>query len=155
MTSRWRIRRSWLWPSLLSAVVAVLVAAGAAAAIETDSVTSYWRGLWWSISLITTVGFLGDPPKTPAGAALSVVLMVLGFLLLAMVSASLAAFFVSDEVKPRDAREQASDAAVLAMLGRLEQRLDALDEVLHSWALPSGVAGPESDISASQPGAGG
>jgi voltage-gated potassium channel len=135
--------------------VAVFVAAGAAAAIETDSVTSHWRGLWWSISLITTVGFLGDPPKMPAGAALSGVLRVLGFLLLAIVSASLAAFFVSDEEKPRDAREQASDAAVLAMLGRLEQRLDALDERLQSRALPSGVAGPDSDSSASQPGAGG
>ncbi len=144
MASRWRVRRSWLWPSLLSAVVVVLVAAGAAAAIETDSVTSYWRGLWWSISLITTVGFLGQPPKTPAGAALSVVLMILGFLLLAMVSASLAAFFVSDEEKPRDAREQATDAAVLAMLSRLEQRLDALDGRLDSGVLRAGAAHPDS-----------
>ncbi|MDA8435681.1 MAG: potassium channel family protein [Actinomycetales bacterium] len=145
MASRWRVRRSWLWPSLLAAVVVVLVAAGAAAAIETDSVTSYWRGLWWSISLITTVGFLGAPPRTAAGAALSVVLMVLGFLLLAMVSASLAAFFVSDEERPRDAREQASDEAIIAALSRLEQRLDALEERLGSGEPRDGRAPPDAD----------
>jgi len=102
--SRLRANRSLVWPALTGTLVIVVVAAGAAAAIETDTVSSYWRGLWWSISLITTVGFIGQPPRTDAGAALSVVLMVVGFLLLATVSASLAAFFVREEERPRDAR---------------------------------------------------
>jgi hypothetical protein len=92
---------------VLGTVVSIFVAAGAAAAIETDTVNSYARGLWWSISLITTTGFIGQPPRTEAGAGLSVILMVLGFVLLAMVSAALAALFVRDDEGPRGGREDA------------------------------------------------
>ena len=52
--------------------------------METDTVASFWQGPWWSLSLITTVGFLGQPPHSAGGAVLSVVLMVVGFLLLAL-----------------------------------------------------------------------
>ncbi len=120
---RLRLTPRWLWPALTSAVVVVIVAAGASAAIESHTVTSYWRGLWWSISLITTVGFVGEPPETGTGAVLSAVLMILGFLLLAMVSASLAALFVREEEQPRDIREAAADTAILAALAALELRL--------------------------------
>jgi len=128
--SRWRVRRSWLLPVLLATLLLVALTAGAAAAVETDTVRSYWRGVWWSISLITTVGFIDQPPRTEAGAVLSVVLMVGGFLLLAMVSASLAALFVRDEERPRDAREEAAEEAMLASLDRLERRLAAVEQRL-------------------------
>jgi len=129
-----RLRRAWVWPVLIATVVIVFVAAAAAAAIETDTVTSYWRGLWWSISLITTVGFIGEPPRTDAGAALSVVLMLVGFLLLAMVSASLAALFVREEERPRDTREAANETSILAVLERLESRLAVIEGQLESTA---------------------
>ena len=91
-----------MWPALTGTLVIVLVAAGAAAAIETDTVRSYLHGLWWSISLVTTTGFIGAPPRTDAGAALSVFfLMVVGYIMLALVSASFAAVFVRDEERPR------------------------------------------------------
>jgi len=125
--TRSRVKRTWLWPAVTGTLVIVVVAAGAAAAIETDTVTSYWRGLWWAISLVTTVGFVGAPPRTEAGAALSVLLMVVGFLLLAMVSASLAALFVSEEERPRDLREEAADDAILVALEQVQTRLAALE----------------------------
>lgn len=124
---RLHIRPTWVWPALLSAIVIVLVTAGASAAIETNTVRSYWRGLWWSISLITTVGFIGEPPETRTGAALSAVMMVFGFLLLAMVSASMAALFVREEEQPRELREDASDQAILAALDDLARRLNAIE----------------------------
>lgn len=127
---RLRIRPTWVWPALLSAIVIVLVTAGASAAIETNTVRSYWRGLWWSISLITTVGFIGEPPETRTGAALSAVMMVFGFLLLAMVSASMAALFVREEEQPRELREDASDQAILAALDDLAHRLNAIESRL-------------------------
>lgn len=124
---RLRITLTWALPAVLAAVVIVLVTAAASAAIETNTVRSYWRGLWWSVSLITTVGFVGEPPETVAGAVLSAVLMVLGFLLLAMVSASLAALFVREEEQPEDRRSEESDRAILAALGELERRLAAIE----------------------------
>lgn len=128
-----------LWPALLSAVVVVLAAAAGSAAVETRTVHSYWRGLWWSISLMTTVGFIGEPPETTAGRVLSAVLMVFGFLLLAMVSASLAALFVREEEQPREEREETTEAALLAALTDVQHRLAAIEQRLAAVAAdPSG-----------------
>jgi hypothetical protein len=124
------ITSAWLVPVLLAAVLVVVVAAAAAAAIESNTVTSFGDGLWWAISLITTVGFIGEPPETTAGAALSAFLMIAGFLLLAMVSASLAALFVREDERPRDELEQATAASILEGLERIEQRLTTLEHTL-------------------------
>jgi hypothetical protein len=107
-----------VWPALLTAAVLILTTAGASAAIETDTVASYWRGLWWSTSLITTFGFIGQPPGTVAGAVLSAFLLVFSFLLLAMVSAALAAIFVRDDEQPRDSREESAKPGDAARTGQ-------------------------------------
>lgn len=122
-----RIKRAWLLPMVTAALVVIVVAAGAAAAFETDTVPTFWNGLWWAVSLVTTVGFIGQPPRSGAGAALSAVLMVVGFLLLAMVSASLAALFVRDEERPVERREELNDERILAALVAIESRLAALE----------------------------
>ncbi len=124
---RFRLSRSLMWPALAGTAVLVVVAAGAVAAFETDTVTSFWRGLWWSISLVTTVGFIGPPPTTDAGAALSVVLMVIGFVLLATVSAALASLFVRDDERPREVREESIEHALLAALRSVELRLAVIE----------------------------
>ena len=92
--------------------------------------TTFWRGIWWSLSLITTVGFLGNPPTSGAGAVLSVALMLLGFLLLAMVSASLASVFVRDDEAPIEQRSDRTEHQILTVLARMEARLDSLEERL-------------------------
>jgi hypothetical protein len=124
------ITSAWLVPALLTGALAIVVSGAAAAAIETRTVGSFGTGLWWSISLVTTVGFIGEPPETTAGAVLSALLMVLGFLLLAMVSASLAALFVREEERPHDEREEDLAREVLAALRRVEDRLDVLERSL-------------------------
>jgi voltage-gated potassium channel Kch len=121
------VTSAWLVPVLLTSVLVVVVAGAAAAAIESRTVSSFGEGLWWSISLITTVGFIGEPPETTLGAVLSAVLMVLGFLLLAMVSASLAALFVREEERPHDDEGEAADTAILEALVRIERRLADLE----------------------------
>lgn len=110
-------------PSLAAAAALVLAVAGAAAAVETDTVTSYPRGLWWSLSLMTTVGFVGAPPSTTLGAILSVVLMVAGFFLLAMVSAALASLFVRDDERGFEDRETEATARLLEHVERLRSEL--------------------------------
>jgi hypothetical protein len=126
------ISSAWLVPVRLSVILLIVVSAAAAAAIETRTVDGFWRGLWWSTSLVTTVGFIGEPPETVAGALLSGLLMVLGFLTLAMISASLAALFVREEELPLLAEESSRDQQVLDALERLERRLDAIEARLNS-----------------------
>ena len=125
-----RIRRALVWPAVLGTAVVVVVSGGAVAAAETDTVESFWRGLWWSLSLVTTVGFLGSPPRSVAGAVLSVVLMILGFVLLAMVSAAFASLFVRQDEQPREDAEREVDRAVLEALASLESRLEAIERRL-------------------------
>lgn len=116
----------------------VVVAAGAAAAFETDTVSSYWRGLFWAISLITTVGFVGEPPRTDQGTILAVALMVVGFVLLSMVSAYLAAMFVREDEGPHEAAEESAEQAILATLLRLESRVASLERALSERATHPG-----------------
>lgn len=69
-----RIRRRWVLPGVLAALLVLVIGAGAGAAFEADTVSNYWQGLWWALSLMTTVGFINGPPRpalSPAPAPLS------------------------------------------------------------------------------------
>jgi voltage-gated potassium channel len=131
---RWRVSRGWVGPVLIGSLGIVVVAAGAAAAFETDTVPSYWRGLFWAISLVTTVGFVGEPPRTDQGTILAVSLMVVGFVLLSMVSAYLAALFVREDTGPHEAAEESTERAILTTLQRLESRVASLERSLSERA---------------------
>ena len=122
-----RIRRSWVVPGVLSSVVALIVAGGAAASLETGTVGSFPRGLWWALSLMTTVGFIGPAPHTTAGALVSVALMLLGFALLALVSAGLASLFVQDAAKAFEETERRIDVDLLDRLKDIQDRLTELE----------------------------
>ena len=114
-----RLRRSLVLPGVVIAFTALLVGAGAAAAFESDTVDSYWEGLWWALGLMTTVGFVeGSPPASLGGAITSAVLMLAGFLLLSLISAGLASIFVREDEEPAEAREEALDASGGGAAGR-------------------------------------
>ena len=108
------------------AAVAVLLGGGAFAALETDTVESYWEGAWWALSLMTTVGFVGDTPHTVAGRLASAVLMVFGFVLLAMTTAAIASLFVKEDEEPEEQRERTFEHEVLEELRELRAQLDQI-----------------------------
>ena len=133
-----RIQRGLLKPGAVIAGGAIVVGAGAGAAIETETVGSYGRGLWWAVSLMTTVGFVGPPPRTTAGAAVSVVLMVIGFLFLSLLSAALASLFVRDDVAPVEQRELAAEGEIAAQLDEIAERLARLEAGLTQLSVSDG-----------------
>jgi len=134
---RVQVRRSWLGPALIVGAVLLVLGAGGVASFETGTVSSFWQGLWWSVSLMATVGFIGGPPASVGAALLSVVLMLVGWFLLALVSASMASLFVKEDVEPFEARERRVDTEILAELRALTERMAALEGQLGSLA-PSG-----------------
>lgn len=79
---------------------------------------------------MTTVGFLGDPPRTVAGAALSVLLMLSGFFLLALVSAGLASLFVREDERAVEQVELQDADLLIAEVARLHARLDEIQALL-------------------------
>jgi voltage-gated potassium channel len=107
--------------------ILVLLAGGGFAALETATVESYWEGIWWALSLATTVGFANGTPETALGKALSGVVMVLGFVLLALTTAALASLFVTEEQGPEELRGHAFEEDVLAELRQLGARLDEIE----------------------------
>ena len=121
------LSRRLLLPGVVVAVVALLLGAGAAAAFEADTVGSYWGGLWWAISLMTTVGFVGRPPTGTAGQIVSTVLMIGGFLLLSLISAALASLFVREDERPAEQIERDLDTQILTTLTSILERLEALE----------------------------
>ncbi len=117
----------WVLPG---AGLLVLLAGGGFAALETDTVSTYWEGVWWALALMTTVGFIGGSPVTVLGQALASVLMVLGFLLLALTTAAVASLFVSKDEAPQEARDRAFETEALAELRALGERLERLERRL-------------------------
>jgi voltage-gated potassium channel len=121
------VRRSTL-PYLIPVIaVVVLLGGGGFAALETDTVESYWEGVWWALSLATTVGFASGTPQTVPGKILSGTIMVMGFVLLALTTAALASLFVRDEQEPEEIRERAFEEDALAELRRLNARLELIE----------------------------
>jgi hypothetical protein len=117
----------WVLPA---AALFVLLAGGGFAAVETDTVSTYWEGVWWALALMTTVGFVGGSPVTALGQALAALLMVLGFLLLAMTTAAVASLFVSKDEEPHEQRDRAFEGEALAELRSLNARLERLERRL-------------------------
>jgi voltage-gated potassium channel len=108
----------------------LLAGAGAGAALESRTVGTFGQGLLWAVALMTTAGYLHGPPETTGGLVLSVGLMLVGFLMLSLVSAALAAIFVRDDTETSDEREATRDEEILRRLDDLAARLDALERRL-------------------------
>jgi voltage-gated potassium channel len=107
-----------------------LVAGGAAAAVESDTIDGFWHGAWWALSLMMTVGFVESEPLTTAGRLISAVLMVTGFVLLATVTATIASIFVREEEQPEQLALQAVEDRVLVEVREVNERLKRLEDRL-------------------------
>jgi len=121
--SRRRLR--YLLPS---AAFAVTLGGGGFAALETNTVGSFGDGLWWALSLVTTVGFVGPTPVTTGGRLIAGALMLLGFALLSLTAAALASLFVRDDEIPAEQRDAAFESLALAELRALRARLDHIEQ---------------------------
>jgi len=121
-----RASRAWLRFLLPAAALAAVLGAGALAWAETEAVPTYWEGLWRSLALVTTVGFVGPVPTSATGKIVSSVLMILGFALMAMTTAAVASIFVREDEISEESRERQFEQAVLAELGELRREVKRL-----------------------------
>ena len=115
---------------LAIAAVVALLAGGGFAAFESRQVSNYWEGVWWALSLMSTVGFVGEAPESLVGRLLSSVLMVSGFALMALVTAAVASLFVREEQEPDEHAEELFEDQALRLLADLAQRLEAIEATI-------------------------
>lgn len=105
------------------AALIVALAGGGLAALEADTATSFGDGVWWALSLVTTVGFVGKTPVTIGGRVLAGALMVFGFGLLSLTAAALASLFVRTDEAASDQRDAAFESEVVRELRALREQL--------------------------------
>ena len=130
MNPRTRTLRHRLAALLSTAVALVLAAGGGFAALENNLVTSYWEGVWWALSLMTTVGFVGETPETTSGRLVSAVLMLAGFGLMTLTTAAIASTLVREEEEPDLLIEREFEGTTRRLLEQVVQRLDAIERGL-------------------------
>lgn len=111
---------------VIAAAVLVFISAVAVLDAERPAPNANIRGLddalWWAATTVTTVGYGDRYPVTGLGRLVAVALMLVGISLLGLVTASVAAWFVSLTTKADTDEEQ----AIEERLGRLEQQLAAI-----------------------------
>lgn len=115
---------------LIVAGFLVLLAGGGFAAFEARQVSSYGEGLWWALSLMSTIGFIGEAPESVMGRLVSSVLMISGFALMALVTAAVASLFVREEQEPDEEAEELFDAQALSLLADIARRLEAIEATM-------------------------
>jgi hypothetical protein len=115
---------------LAGGALVVLLAGAGFAALESRTVSTYWEGLWWALSLITTVGFIGETPESTGGRILSALLMISGFAMLTVTTAAIASLFVREKEEPAEELDRALESAMLEQLHDLARRLDRIERAV-------------------------
>jgi voltage-gated potassium channel Kch len=82
-----------------------------------------WRGMWWALQTVTTVGYGDVTPQHPAGRIVAAFVMLEGLAFLAILVAAIVSTFVSRTVREL---EQAEAAEELSEEERLNARFDDL-----------------------------
>jgi voltage-gated potassium channel len=88
------------------------------------------QSVWWSITTVTTVGYGDYTPVTVAGRIAASLIMAIGILTLAVVTAQVAATFVDQAARGRTDSAKVEPSAPEVSLGDLAQRLSRIEELL-------------------------
>jgi voltage-gated potassium channel len=109
---------------LISTTVALVVIFGVLISVlDREEFPSIWLGMWWAIGTVTTVGYGDVVPAATSGRIIASAVMIVGIAFLSLITATVASTLVSRGA----ARTSSADADVLAVLERVERRLERLE----------------------------
>lgn len=132
---RLHIIRRGLWYSLALCLVIMLFGGFGFWVLEPQVITLQ-DGLWLAFTTAATVGYGDMVPHTHAGRVFAALMVLLGLSVLSLVTASLAAIFVEQEVEEEvQAEERQIERELRHEIRSLREQLKALDERLDK-ALP-------------------
>ncbi|WP_062313763.1 potassium channel family protein [Demequina rhizosphaerae] len=101
---------------------------------EGAQIVNFGDAVWWALVTVTTVGYGDYAPVTIEGRVVATILMLIGIALIGIVTASVAAWFVSltqgveeEKEEAREVeREEITRQQLLSRIGDLEAKLDEL-----------------------------
>lgn len=91
------------------------------------SIGTAWDGMWWAWVTMATVGYGDVVPHNAAGRLFGSLLILFGVVLLSLLTANLAAFFIGSDVEKVERDEKEADRMlrdISARLERIERRLE-------------------------------
>ncbi len=101
--------------------------------------TRFGRSLWWGMVTLTTVGYGDVVPVTFLGRLVGVTLMVIGFLSLSLVTATVASVFIERKFRQEKGLEAVKSAQHILILGWPEDAEALLVQLLKRLPLNIGV----------------
>ena len=110
--------------TIVTATAVVVVASGfLMRLLDHHEYPNVFRGMWWALQTVTTVGYGDVTPQDTIGRVVAAVVMFEGIALLAIVTAAVTSSFVERAQHARQAKE---DAAEKEEEERLDARFDDL-----------------------------
>jgi voltage-gated potassium channel len=113
----------------------VLVVFAAAEAFSIEENTSYFTGLYWAVTTVTTVGYGDKLPTTTEAEITAMIVMVIGIGFFAALAGSLANLFIEGRVEELTDAERAvlsADEALAAKADAIAAQLDELRAALRA-----------------------
>jgi len=114
-----------LGPTLAGSAIVVLMAGIFIAAID-PAIESVSDGIWWAWVTVTTVGYGDMVPASQVGRIFGGLLMLVGISLISLITASVAAWILSD----RETEIASSEREGIQRLKQLEKQLHRLESKL-------------------------
>jgi len=88
-----------------------------------------WDGIWWAWETITTVGYGDVAPSNFRGRAVAVFVMLLGSALFSLITANLAAYFISKSKASKDiVAVKREEGEVLVIVRQMQAQLNTIKE---------------------------
>jgi voltage-gated potassium channel len=120
------------WLTLLAVTFSALLVLDLERDAPEANIRTLGTAVWWAFVTLFTVGYGDHYPVTPGGRIVAIVLMINSFVILSVVTASVAARFVEGsarrtEAGDADAVPEPSLRDVMDRLDRLESQLNRLD----------------------------
>lgn len=95
------------------------------------SVGDAWDGMWWAWVTMATVGYGDVVPHTGAGRLFASLVVLFGVVLISLLTANLAAFFIGSDVEKVEHEEEHAEH----MLKDISQRLERIERLLEQRKL--------------------
>ncbi len=99
------------------------------------TIGTVWDGMWWAWVTMSTVGYGDVVPHSAAGRLFGALLILFGVVLLSLLTANMAAFFIGSDVEKVEREEKEVDHLlkdISARLERIERRLDDIQSIKKS-----------------------
>ena len=111
----------------LAAAFVTMVLGGVIVSRIDPSIGTVWDGMWWAWVTMATVGYGDVVPHSAAGRLFGSLLILFGVVLLSLLTANLAAFFIGSDVEKVEKEEKEADRLlkdISARLERIERQLE-------------------------------